>query len=623
MMELLRHGRDHAACALAVGLAGLLCLHDLMDPDIGFHLRCGQVLFSTGGIPLHDFMSFTAEGAPYVNLSWIYQAAVYVIFRTGGVPGLILAHAALIMLVWSLLAIRLRREGVGATASAWWLVVAALICEPRFNPRPELVSYVLFLLAGLIAAGRKHWGLLPILFALWANIHGMFPLGWLLVWGALLLNRPASWKDPRLLWAGLSMITPLLNPSGWKLYEQIAQLLGRYHSSGWLSRHIGELCSPWRFSADYGGLPLLGPLGAWLFYPLFVLAAVCALHSLRDRRWAHAALIAAFLWIGSGSIRMSPFFVLGIVPLVASEIGFLWPKRFVRMSAKAGAAVLVCFLTIIVVRFVTGAHHGFAGAPTGPGLGLSETAIPWRTAAFINAHGLKGKVVTDISTGTWLACATPLRVSHHANIEIMGEARVRETVNSLHRGLPGLLTKYQPDYVAFSWESSSGWFKQLTGVPELKCVHVSPYGALFVRRNLMPDAEEIDIRNFATKLGCPPIPTEEVYRLLNAHPPGEWERFWHPAPPALGIGAADALFEAECYYPAARLYLEALGTGAGNTNGWDVIERLADLYDLTGDAPKALICFSRLAAADPGNPRLARVLDGITRHAQQAGKGSP
>ena len=100
---------------------------------------------------------------------------------------------------------------------------------------------------------RKLW-CLPPLMLLWANVHGGFVLGFVLLGlyllsGAVLLLRcrdreDATWLGLRLRMLGMvsaaSLLLSFINPYGYQLHLHVY----RYLSNRWLMNHIDEFLSP-------------------------------------------------------------------------------------------------------------------------------------------------------------------------------------------------------------------------------------------------------------------------------------------------------------------------------------------------------------------------------------------
>src|SRR5439155_739222 len=58
------------------------------DPDIWWHLKNAQYLFTTGKLPSFDMYSFTVAGHPWINHEWLAEIPYYLAWRAFGLPGI-------------------------------------------------------------------------------------------------------------------------------------------------------------------------------------------------------------------------------------------------------------------------------------------------------------------------------------------------------------------------------------------------------------------------------------------------------------------------------------------------------------------------------------------------------
>ena len=164
-------------------LLAVLALRQVSSPDIGFHLKAGERILSGGGWPRLDPFTFTVRDHPYVDTSWGYQVVAALANRAAGATGLILLNTALVLAIFGVLLRTAKLLPAGPLALPLTLLLGGLAAELRFETRPELVSYLL--LAVVLHLLHRHalgkpsplWLLVPI-HLLWANLHGLFVLGW-------------------------------------------------------------------------------------------------------------------------------------------------------------------------------------------------------------------------------------------------------------------------------------------------------------------------------------------------------------------------------------------------------------------------------------------------------------
>ncbi|MCC7129370.1 MAG: hypothetical protein IT297_03130 [Anaerolineae bacterium] len=205
-----------------------------VDSDTWWHLRAGQWMIDHRAILQQDLFSYTRLGAPWEYPGWLVEIPMALIFRVFGPGGLNLWAAAMVTLAFGLLWWALTG---GAFLKAFVTVLAAAASGIYWAARPYLVTFVLaaaFLLILENEASKpprapgvwRRLGWLPLLMVVWANSHGGFIVGFMLlgVYGfaaltAWLLNpaRPRL-RDSQAFQlgiVGLAMILAVcLNPAG-------------------------------------------------------------------------------------------------------------------------------------------------------------------------------------------------------------------------------------------------------------------------------------------------------------------------------------------------------------------------------------------------------------------------
>lgn len=272
----------------------------ITDPDLGWHVRVGQEIQRTGAAPRADTLTHTMPGYPWVDHEWLTD---YLLGRAWGSN-----LWWLVVFVFSLLAsvpfwFWIRRAPT--LTHLWLTVLTALAVSSYLGIRPHVISFF-FLFLVLEVLTRYFYGnesrllraggvALPLLFFLWANLHGGFSSGLLLF--ALFLGiqcvqyfRGALRDTRRLRWGMalffISLGATLINPYGLSLYKEVLGVLGSKETAA----YILEWKSPLALGALLTPL-LLGiflALGA-LFYKqfspyVFVPALVFCLAYLRSAK---------------------------------------------------------------------------------------------------------------------------------------------------------------------------------------------------------------------------------------------------------------------------------------------------------------------------------------------------
>src|ERR1700682_2251702 len=60
------------------------------DPDLWWHLKTGEIIWSNRAIPRTDLLSFTTGQNSWVPSEWLSQLSLYAAWRAGGYSGLML-----------------------------------------------------------------------------------------------------------------------------------------------------------------------------------------------------------------------------------------------------------------------------------------------------------------------------------------------------------------------------------------------------------------------------------------------------------------------------------------------------------------------------------------------------
>jgi hypothetical protein len=200
--------------------------HLLIDPDTMWHVTVGQWMLDHHAVPHTDVYSFTRQGQPWISMYWVSQVLYAKAYGLFGWSGPVVLAAAGSAAAFALLAKFLTRHLSESTtmvfiAAALALTVGHLLARPHVLAMPVMVAWV----GGLMAAADRReapsFWLLPLI-ALWANLHGGFILGIMLV-GPIALDAvvgadPVSRKSLALRWAAFGLATLVAaccTPYGW------------------------------------------------------------------------------------------------------------------------------------------------------------------------------------------------------------------------------------------------------------------------------------------------------------------------------------------------------------------------------------------------------------------------
>ena len=157
-----------------------IAVRETLDPDMWWHLRTGQIIF-TEGIPRQDIFSFTVPDFEWITHEWLSQVLMWLVYVTADLPGLMVTFALLTAATYLLLYAAC--EGRPFLA-AFVVLLAAITSAIVWGARPQIfnlffTALFVFLIEKVRRGGfsfRVLW-LLPPLTMLWANLHSGYLLG--------------------------------------------------------------------------------------------------------------------------------------------------------------------------------------------------------------------------------------------------------------------------------------------------------------------------------------------------------------------------------------------------------------------------------------------------------------
>ena len=157
----------------------------LGDGDTWSHVATGEWIVAHGAPPRADPFSHSMSGAPWTAHEWLSEILLALAFRLGGWSGVVLmtgTSAALAALIVGLSAARELRGAplIATVAIGLSLLTANLLARPHVLALPIAAAWG----AGLIAArdrGRAPPLGLALIMTAWANMHGGFIFGLLLI----------------------------------------------------------------------------------------------------------------------------------------------------------------------------------------------------------------------------------------------------------------------------------------------------------------------------------------------------------------------------------------------------------------------------------------------------------
>jgi hypothetical protein len=408
-------------------IPAIVVMRPVDDPDLWWHLRTGQWIVAHGTVPVTDPFSSFGHGKPWIAYSWLFELITYGIYQRMGLPGILLLRVVLVyavaVAIHRFVAKREPRFLVATgLAGLAFLPIGYLVSE-----RPWLFTVLFFTMtmdAVLdLRAGRSRraiW-LLPLVYALWANLHiqfidGLFLLGLACVGPVVdrlfALGEPGKHADlagSRAWWQLLvltivCMLATLCNPYGLHLYGIVVEYASQTGAYDLVEEHLAMDFRAWWNWAVLG----------------LSLAAAFALGGRRRPSSFEILLLAAAAYLSFHSRRDLWFMVLTALAIVTTSqrsLTFL-PERFVLTPPR----LVALGIGVIMVLAGSGWQQNLTLTRLNQAV---EEKFPVQAAAFVEKGGYGGPLYNPFDWGGYLIWRLPeLPVAMDGRTNLHGVARI-------------------------------------------------------------------------------------------------------------------------------------------------------------------------------------------------------
>ena len=350
----LRPGIDVVAgAAVMLGVAAKGMQGRLTDPDVWWHLRTGALIVSERSIPSGDPYSFTRPGARWIVHEWGSEVFLHAIRAIGGLQGIIIWRAVMLVAIYSLVAALIVRDA-GRSVWTWCLIaLTAFAGVQSWTERPSLFSFLFFAVVLWLVRARSRaiWALVPLA-ALWVNLHGMVLVGL----GVVALLAVVEWLKVALRWEGVdrawaarlslvlvaSTVAAFANPYGPRALGSALSLVST------VSPVVTEWASP-----DFHEAAML------LFLALILVTVAALALTPRPPDPSDVALAVAFIALGLTATRNVPLSAIALGTVAARSLpGALRAAVARRLGERAraqrtGGPIEVVALVLVVAVFGT------------------------------------------------------------------------------------------------------------------------------------------------------------------------------------------------------------------------------------------------------------------------------
>ncbi len=459
--------------------------------DFWHHLVRGRTMMTAGRITSPDLSTFTVPIRDFQDPNWLTQILYYHLYGLGGLALVQLVNALALagMMLWLVCLCRRVSRSWGIAAVVGVFCAAGL--WQSFTIRPQTFSFLLFVaLYDLLerSAGRR-WLLLlpPVVLALWVNLHGAFPIGlgllglyWLAAVGEHWPEQTwRFWVHPRsrdlTLCLAASTLAIFLNPFGWDIIHYVGTTMSSASARG-----IDEWVPPSPGS-------FIGR--TWMISMLLVLAAFGLGRPRPTVR--EVVLTLGFLPLACGSVRMVPWWLLIISPMLAARLADVAARM--KRSAEpeaSGTGPAVCFGLILLMVFLSipgvNRYNPLVG-PARRAAGRTQAELE-QVTAYLKTHNRTGRIFSRFEWSEYLTWSlTPgFRVFMDGWIDRFPDPVWTEyaSVTTGRAGWDKVLEHYGVDYllVDLNYHGDTGLLDQVERSGTWAVVYQTGDARLYVRR---------------------------------------------------------------------------------------------------------------------------------------------
>lgn len=419
------------------------------DGDLARHLRHGRYMLEHGGLIRADPFSFTRPGAPFVGFEYGSQLLYALAEGIGGLPAVAVLAGLLIALTYALLTRFLLQRGVDPLLACLTVALAIALGAGHWTARPHLFSFVAIVILLGMLEGRPRKPILAcaVLFVIWANLHGGFVYGWILI-GIYLVGSLGElvWSEDRAAWRErvryyLTMLATattvtLLNHHGLELHQH---LFG-FFSKPFLMDNTAEFVSP-----DFH------EFSGKVFLAVLLLCLVSLTLYRRRPTLPRLLVVCAGVAFALISIRNIPLFGLTALPILALHVDELWRRLpdpggvRARFASTAGqTSTLPWALPIAGLLAGLAVAGGRVGSLQLIRDEFDGTIFPVAAVAKARSEHLEGRLFSEFAWGGYLVYAWPeQKIFIDGGTDFFGEDLFREygTIKQMGPGWRDLLAK--------------------------------------------------------------------------------------------------------------------------------------------------------------------------------------
>ncbi len=296
--------------------------------DFWHYIKTGMITLTTHKIVDKEIFTFTAFDTPYINLHWLSQIYYFLLYKIGGLEILAFSHAVIITLTFIIVFLLAYKHSNNLKISSFVTLLTMALSVTNFALRPQEFSILFFALT-LFFLKTNRLFLIPLLFVLWANFHGAFIIGLLLVG----IECLGSLKLKYFVTLAFSILATLLTPWGLKLYQSVLNVE---------SENFANLVSEWY-------PPTIHEQAGFIFFSMLLFLFI--LQNFRKQSLSRLELLTlvVFTLLALHSQRAIIWWAIVVSPIFASSFKELF---FEKLKSKSDEKENFIVNWVFVILFI-------------------------------------------------------------------------------------------------------------------------------------------------------------------------------------------------------------------------------------------------------------------------------
>ena len=327
---------------IAVMSAALFFFSDnKADPDLWGHLAFGRTIYETHEAPRVDAYSYTSAGSKWINHEWLSELVFYGVTRYAGPVGLLVLKTLIGLAIAFILYLSVTAKTRSVLLAMVFLFVSFSMMSFGFLIRPQIFTYffftlVIFLLEKFRGSERDVWIYpLPVIFLLWANMHGGFVAGLAVLFLFYAFRTAKGGFDPKFTAVCLlSFLVTFVNPYGPGLWGFLLRSLSRARP----------------YLPEWGGMELGWDYTDYLSAVVITLAGLFFARKKRDP--FEVALLCAAIVVSMAQKRHLVLFAAAFCIFVPGYVASILELPVERLERRISKGTLTVIFSCLALFFI-------------------------------------------------------------------------------------------------------------------------------------------------------------------------------------------------------------------------------------------------------------------------------